>query len=173
MLIVQRNWEQIGWKTLTYSWSVSFANVCVRGPVWISQKSKEDLWNIIWVYWFVESPLIFICTKNKKKWESGMWNKESGMWNQEKWQSADRDTTVCWKIPFPERSQCAEGYEFQGPRESVNALFGISQSHTICIALTQSRWLEKTGNNQHPDALKPGIVNEVNLKCVLNCFTIE
>ena len=57
-----------------------------------------------------------------------------------------RDTTVCQRVPFPERSQCAEGYGFLGPCESTNAIYGIPTAVLHVIAHYKTCGCARTGN---------------------------
>ena len=39
-----------------------------------------------------------------------------------------RDTTLCGRVPFPERSHCVDRFGFPGPRESANPISGSASA---------------------------------------------
>ena len=41
---------------------------------------------------------------------------------------AHRDTTLCGRVPFPERSHCVDRFGFPGPPESANPILGRTRT---------------------------------------------
>ena len=42
--------------------------------------------------------------------------------------SPHRDTTLCGRVPFPERSHCVDRFGFPGPPESANPILGRTRT---------------------------------------------